>query len=63
MTAEDEDPALAVLLGDGVDKRRQRGIPHLPFEADIIDPESFSFGQIKLRIQAFVEMLQSSGVT
>lgn len=41
----------------------RRGIPHLPCEADIIDPESFSFGQIKLRIQAFVEMLQGGGVT
>jgi|GEM_PF-3759407 len=37
---------------------QKRGVPNLTFEADIIDPENFSFAQIKLRIEAFAEMLK-----
>jgi benzoyl-CoA reductase/2-hydroxyglutaryl-CoA dehydratase subunit BcrC/BadD/HgdB len=38
---------------------KNKEIPHLSIEADLIDPDNFSLQQIRTRIEAFVEMLNS----
>jgi benzoyl-CoA reductase/2-hydroxyglutaryl-CoA dehydratase subunit BcrC/BadD/HgdB len=38
---------------------KNRGIPHLSIEADLVDPDNFSIQQIRTRIEAFVEMLNA----
>ena len=40
---------------------KNKEIPHLSIEADLIDPDNFSIQQIRTRIEAFVEMLNSGG--
>ena len=37
---------------------RERGIPSLMIEADMVDERSFSESQIETRIEAFIEMIR-----
>lgn len=38
---------------------KSKNFPHLSIEADLIDPDNFSLQQIRTRIEAFVEMLNT----
>ncbi len=39
---------------------RERGIPSLLIEADMVDERSFSESQIETRIDAFIEMIRGN---
>ena len=39
---------------------RERGIPSLLIEADMVDERSFSESQVRTRIDAFVELIQEN---
>ena len=40
---------------------KEVGVPVLNLEVDCIDPRNFAQGQLKTRLEAFVEMIESSG--
>jgi bcr-type benzoyl-CoA reductase subunit B len=40
---------------------REKGIPTLMLEADMVDERSFAEGQIETRIEAFIELLREAG--
>jgi benzoyl-CoA reductase/2-hydroxyglutaryl-CoA dehydratase subunit BcrC/BadD/HgdB len=39
---------------------RERGIPSLMIEADMVDERSFSESQVETRIDAYIEMIQEN---
>jgi benzoyl-CoA reductase/2-hydroxyglutaryl-CoA dehydratase subunit BcrC/BadD/HgdB len=41
------------------DALRSDGVPVLNLEVDCVDPRSFAEGQLKTRLEAFVEMLSN----
>ncbi len=38
---------------------KEKGMPHLSFEADLINPENISIEQIRTRLEAFIEILNA----